>query len=104
MGAAFGVEGADEAEFVGVPGEVGEEFADPHAALAVLLEAERGAEDGAEFVFRAADVTAVEWLAGVLVECRFRVEEVDLAGAAPHEEEDDALGAWGDVGEEAGGG
>jgi hypothetical protein len=75
---------------------VREKVADPLAALAVLLEFPFGSDDAALVLLAAAaerfdgDGLAVEF-----VELRFVIEGIDVAGAAVHEKEDDALGLSG---------
>src|SRR5215475_10840434 len=88
----------EEADVVGAGAQVREEVADVFAALAVLLEAPLGADDASLVAMSAAakrahgDGSAIE---GVHV--RLVVEGIDLARAAVHEQEDDALRLAGEM-------
>jgi hypothetical protein len=73
--AGVAVHGVEHAEFVGVAGEIGQEFGDPEAALTAPLKA----DDGAGMRFFA--------------DLRFVIKGIELGGAAAHVEEDDAIGA-----------
>ena len=72
----FGVDGTNPGDIVGDFAEVGPEFGDIHAALAVLLELKGRAHEfaGAAFSF---DLGAGEGLTVVLIEHRLRVEAVN---------------------------
>ena len=90
---ARAVHRADHAQVVGVGGEAREEVGDVDAALTVLADAERALHCRAvaashERVFAAidGDLSAVE-----TIERRLRIEQIDVARAAVHVEEDDAL-------------
>ena len=73
--------------------QVGEEVADPLAALAVLLELPLRPDDAALVLLAAAaEGLDGDGLAVEVVELRLVVEGVDVRRAAVHEEEDDALG------------
>ncbi len=93
-----GDHGADDAEVVGVAGEVGKQIADFEAGLAVAGEFEWRGEEVAGA--GALELGHGEWegLAGVRFEGGLGVEEVDVGGAAGHEEEDEILGARGEHG------
>jgi hypothetical protein len=88
-----GVHGAEQADIVHDAGGVREEFRDFGAALAVLLELPRAAE---QFLARAVDEAEVDVplviLAVVPGEFRLRVEEIDVARPAVHEQRDHRLG------------
>ena len=93
-----GLAGLDEAEVVGNRGRVREHIAHPCSALAVLLEllvmaeevhAVARAHEGEALAF---DEAGGDGLAVEFVELGLVVEELQLAGAAGHEEVDDALG------------
>ncbi len=98
--------GFNEGEVVGNGAEVGEDFGEVHAALAMWVEFEHGGGD--EFVFalgHSGDALALgdgvgEGFFEAFVEVGFVVEEVELGGGAGHEEEDDAFGFgfWGGPG------
>ena len=90
----FGVDGTNPSDVVGDFAEVGPEFGDVHAALAVLLELEGRAHEGAGAAF-GFDLDAGQRLAVVLIEHGLRVEAVDGGQAAVHEQEDDAFDALG---------
>jgi hypothetical protein len=100
MGDAVAVAAAEEAHFVGPVGDVGEEVGNLDAALAAGFEFARGGE---EFVFGdgAAGFEVAEGfgngLAGEFDEVRLGIEEIDVAGAAGHEKENDAFGFGGEV-------
>ena len=101
VGDAFGVHGVDEAEVIDMLGDVREEAADPAAGLAVLFEIPEGFEEFALALFSEslfADADEVEGLAVAFDEFGFVVEGIDMAGAAGHEEKDNALGAAGKYG------
>ena len=89
----IGDHGVDERDVIDAGAEVGEEIADELAALAVGLEGPLGSDDAAFVLFAAAaegfhgNSFAVEFVEFGLV-----LEGIDLAGAAVHEEKDDALG------------
>jgi hypothetical protein len=89
---AFGVHAVQEAEFIDVFGNVGEQLRNPGTAFAVLLELPEGLHellaDGG-----AGGRLERQILAIVLDEAGFVVERIDLGGAAVHEQEDDAFGA-----------
>ncbi len=87
-----GVHRTDEAQVVGVAGDVGEEFRDPEPGLAVLTELEGGAD---ELGTATAGLTG---LAGIALEQGFVVEGVEVGRAALHAQEDHALGAGSEVG------
>ncbi len=94
---ALGVQRADHAQLVGVPGQLRKQLADPDAAFAVLGELKRRTEQRAEVLALAADVFTQQRLAIVGVEPRLRIEEVDMTGPAPHEQKDDPLGTGNEV-------
>ena len=88
VGRRVGVQAAEEAELVGVPGHVREQLRDPGARLAVLgeLELRRGQRAAA-----GAD------LAVVLLQLRLVLEGVHLRHRPFHEQEDDPLRLGGEV-------
>ena len=101
---------ADHAEFVGMGGELREQFADLHAALAVLLELEWrllqlpgeavAADEFAGGLERVLPIVlhhVVDLLAVILRERRLGVEGVDLRGAALAEDLDHPLRPGGEV-------
>ena len=102
VGDALGVHPVQEAEVVDPPADVREEFGDRHAAVAILFELPRRSHGGHLGDLARARHFEGQLLAVVAVEFRLRVEGVDMARAALHEQEDDAFGACG-VGAAAGG-
>src|SRR4051812_599286 len=92
---AIAVAAAKEAHFIGPLRDVGEEIGDLDAALAARFELAAGRE---EFVFGdgAAGFEMAErfgnGLPGEFEEVGFGIKEINMAGAARHEEEDDAFG------------
>ena len=88
----FGVDGTHPADVVGDFAQVRPEFADVHAALAVLLELERRLHQFARAAL-GRDGAAGQRLAVVLFERRLRIEGIDRGESAVHEQEDDALDA-----------
>ncbi len=100
----IGVHGADDGEVIGAFADVGEEFTDLEAGLAVALEGEGGTEGGAGFAF--CFEVEREFLAVPAGEFRFGVEGIDVGDAAIGEDMDDAFGfGWkvGGFGGEGGG-
>ena len=98
VGHSLGVHGVDEAKVIDVLGNVRKEAADPTPGLAVLFEIPEGLKELALALFSEgvfADADEVEGLSVAFDEFGFVVEGIDMAGAARHEEEDDALGAAG---------
>ena len=90
---ALGVHALDERDVVDAGGQVGEQVADPRAALAVLPEVPLGTDDAALVAVAAAALGLhLDGLAVEPVELGLVVEGVDMARAAVHEQEDDALG------------
>jgi hypothetical protein len=90
----FGVHGADDRHVVDVLGGVLKDLADLDAAFAVLLELVGAGEGGAGLALRR-QVGHRQFLAGVGLQRRLRVERVDVRGTAIHEEMDDVLRfAW----------
>ena len=103
----LGVHGADEGDVVGLRADVGEDFGHLDAGLAVFLELELGAEEGVFGIDEGGAVVLEEFGGGLGAveagEVGFVVEEVEVAGGAAHEEEDDVLGfggLWGGLGGE----
>src|SRR5687768_6456084 len=88
--------GADETEVVSALADVGEEFGDGEAGLAVVFEFPGGGEEGFELdAMGGGDVFGDGVGAGFAVEILeggFGVEGVDLGDAAAHEEDDDGFG------------
>ena len=77
-----------------------EPVADPETGLSVLLPFSAAAEEWRiEFAHGGDDAAEAvgDFRAGEAVEFGFGVEEVDVAGAAFHEEEDDGAGFWWEV-------
>ena len=99
-----GFAGGDDADVVDDGGGVGEKVADPGAGLAVLFEGATGGEEVAamaavhEGEALASGVAIRDGFAVEFGELRFVFEEVELGGAAGHEEEDDVFGFGGEVG------
>src|SRR4051812_3437819 len=88
----IGVHATQDAQVVGMARDFGEQFGDPLAALAVLSEAPRRAEQP-----RAGQPGAREGLAVVGLQARLVVEGVNVRGAAFHAEKNDSLGAGWEV-------
>jgi hypothetical protein len=87
----FGGHGHEERDFVHVRGEVWEGAADPAAASAVLAPIEWGTHQVPWLAGGGFDVCAwVKALAAAADQFGFVIEQVALAGAAVHEELDDA--------------
>jgi hypothetical protein len=84
---------ADHAEVVGAAGQVRQELAQLEAALPMLPEFPRRAEELAGDDAREPQRSVRERLPGVGRDAGLGVEEIDVGGAAGHEEEDHALGA-----------
>jgi len=92
---AVGPAGADDGQIVGVLRDFRIPITDPHATLAVLLPHTRrghervvaGAHSGDELAERRG-----HRLAGHLIERGLRIEEIDVAGTAFHEQPDDRFG------------
>ena len=85
-------------EVVGAGGDVRQPVGDPEAALAVLLPLALGLKEGRAALAHGGDdglEAGGQRLAGELVQERLGVEGIEMAGAAFHEEEDDASSAWG---------
>ncbi len=91
------VHGLDEADVVDVLGDLGEQVADPGAALAVLLKAPGRLEQVEGFAGYDLGAREGQGLAMVTLQERLVIEGVHLRRSAVHEEEDDALGAGGEV-------
>ena len=87
VGRHGGVHAAQQAQAVGVFGDAGHDLADHEAALARAVELERAGQQ------LRARTRAAQRLAGVGRQARLVVERVDVARAARHAEEDDALRA-----------
>jgi len=88
----------NESEFIDDGAEWCDRFAELLSGLAVLFEFPEGAKPGAEAVLERFDAFAeVRRLAVALDEFRLEVEEIDVAGAAGHEELDNAFGPGGVV-------
>ena len=100
-----GVHAADETHFVDHLGRVRQQFADPHAALAVLGELVFRRRDGEPRLaagHRRQPLALADGLGQVLVvpgvHLRLVVVEIDLRRAADHVQVDDVLGLAGEVG------
>src|SRR4051794_12531338 len=89
MGRLVAAQAVDDAQVVGVLSDVGEEIGNPQAALAVLLELPGGSHER----FALAAATRIAGFAVIGEETRFVVKGIDIARAALHEKENDALGA-----------
>jgi hypothetical protein len=97
MGRVRAVQRVDDAEVIDALRNVGKQFTDLDATLAVLLELPRRLEQiarGGELDTR---LGKRQVLAVALLQFRLRVEGVDLRGAPLHEQENDALGPRGEV-------
>ena len=81
--------GANHTKVISAGADVGEEFGDLKAALAVLGELEWGPDE--ETLLRADGLAVVEGELG------FGIEGIDLGDAAGHVHEDDALGLGGEM-------
>lgn len=92
----IGVHGADDADVIDAPGDIGIEFADFDAALAVFLKLERRLVEAAGAPF-GAEVRLRWFLAVVLLKRRLGIKGIDLRRAAIHEEMDDSLGPCGEM-------
>ena len=100
----LGVQRLDEAEVVGDRGGVRQQFADPRAALAVLLELELARRDRERLLRRGhageplplADRIG-QLLREEILQLRLVIEQIDLRRAAGLEEIDDALGFGSEV-------
>ena len=97
-----GVHRVDEAEFIDVLGDVGEQVTDPLAGFAVLLETEGAGEQAALGVPQRLAIDQLGPLAGVLLQQRLVVESVDLRGATGHEQLDQVLCSGSEVGGQRG--
>ena len=86
----IGVHSVENAEVVGVTGHVREQFGNPVATLAVLLE-------GPGRLHQLAALLLGRHLAGVGGQLWLVVKGVDVRGAAPHAQENDPLGPWREV-------
>ncbi len=91
-----------DAEFVGDGGDVGDELGEFGSGAAVAGELEAGSEEGGVRVDEGGPVTLEEFGGGKLAvplrELGLVVEQLEMAGCAGHEEEDDALGAGSEMG------
>ena len=94
VGVAVGVARADHGQLVGVLADVREVIGDHQAALAAGAERAEGRRQKADLAAAGVDELLVrrQRLAGVLLQLGLVVERVDLARAAVHHQEDDALG------------
>ena len=97
VGDALGVQRVEEAEVVDVPVDLGEQVRRPAAASGRAARTSRAASSPAAssracpVLASSAGVVERHHLAVVLVEPRLVVERIDVADAALHEQEDDAL-------------
>ena len=92
---AVGHTGTHHAELIRHPCRVRQPVGDPQAALAVLFPCPLRGEDGRVELAHRRDHPAEalgHGLPGKLLQGRLWIEEVDVAGAALHEQEDHALG------------
>ena len=96
VGGVEGVHRADDAEVVGERGEVGQQFADFEAGLAVLSEV-KGRRQQAAGGALGAQVDGIGALAGVLSQGGLGIEHVDLRRAAGQEQDDVVLRPGGEV-------
>ena len=92
------VHGMDEADVVDALTHMGKDFADPLAALAVLLEPEGRGEEPVLGIPKGLPVNDFGALSLVFPDLGFVVEGVDLGGSAGHEQLDHALGPGSEVG------
>ena len=98
MAVAVAVHRVEHADIVNHAADVGEEVADPDAALAVLLEAPAGLdEEAVELAGLVEPARRGDGLAVVARELGLVVEGVHLRNAAGGVEEDDAVGLRGEV-------
>src|SRR5438552_18150435 len=81
-----------EGDVIDACGQVGEQIADPLAGLAILVEFPLGTHDAA-LVAPTSPPEGLDWDGAAIerIKLRFVVESVDVAGAAIHEQEDDAF-------------
>jgi hypothetical protein len=87
---------ADHAELVGDRREIRQQLAHLDAAPAVLREREsRRQQAGGRPL--GAEIGGGRTLTGIFDQRRLRIPQIDLRGAAGHEQEDDALGSWREV-------
>ena len=97
VGNPLGVEAADDTQIVGDPRDLRKEIGDPKAALPAPRKLPQRLHDALRRALprlgQAAEITERHLLAVVGREPRLRVETVDLAHAAGHEEENHPLGA-----------
>ncbi len=84
------VHGPQHADVVDVTTEVRQEFADRNSAFSARTEAVRRRKQAAGRPFRD-QIGSLGSLAGVLCQCRFRIEQVRLKRASVHEQVDDAF-------------
>ena len=85
------VEGMDEGQFVGVPGDMGKEIAHRRARLSVLAEFPRALEQVLRLAELQTRFVEGQRLAVILDELRLVVERVNRRRAAVHEQEDDTF-------------
>ncbi len=102
----IGEDGTDYGDVVDDAGGVGEDFTDPGATAAVLMEGEAGGGDGEAFLTAghgAQPLVHADGVGKVLVEVvlepGFVVPEIDLGRGSVHVEIDDGFGLGGEVGE-----
>ena len=93
-----GVHRADERDVVGARGDVREQIRDLHTALAVPSKRSRRALENCTVLLDESEADLVSQRFGKRLPVEFtklwlRIEEVDLARCAGHENEDAALGA-----------
>ena len=91
-----GVHRVQQAQLVGVPGDVGKQFADPEATVTMLREAERRFQQAGRLSL-GAKIDRRWALSFVLGDQGFRVERVEVGRATIHQQVDDTLGAWGEM-------
>jgi hypothetical protein len=83
----------DEAQVIGMFGQVWEQVRNPQAALPVLAESPGGRQQRHHL----AGLMAVR-LAGIGVQLRLVIEGVNVGWPAVHEQENHPFGSWGEVG------
>ncbi len=87
----LGVNGTHDTDVVDALPDIGKEFADLNAALAVFFEGERRFHERSGLALMA-EIASRHGLSIVFGQHRFRIKAIDLRQTAVHKEEDDMLG------------
>ena len=87
----LGLHGADDGDVIGMRRGFGKQFADFEATLAVAREAERRGQGTTSLPL--GGERGWQGLAGIVGECRLRVERVDVRGTPIEKEVNHSLGA-----------